>query len=58
MNIKKSDQNPKTISELCGDDAQAFQRFLSKKNHALVEMEKKANQRVLQALEKRLAWAA
>jgi hypothetical protein len=58
MKIKKSDQKPKTISELCGDDAEAFERFLSKKNHALAEMDRKANQRVLQALEKRLAWAA
>jgi len=58
MNIKKSDQKPKTVSELCGDDAEAFERFLQKKNRALAEMDDKANQRVLQALEKRLAWAA
>lgn len=58
MNIKKSDQKPKTISELCGDDVDAFERFLQKKNRVLAEMDEKANQRVLQALEKRLAWAA
>jgi len=30
MKIKKSGQKPKTISELCGHDAGAFERFLSK----------------------------
>ncbi len=58
MNIKKSDQTPKTISELCEDDAGAFERFLRTKNQFLTELDRKANLRVHQALESRLVLAA
>lgn len=58
MKIKKSDQKPKAISQLCGEDAGAFGRFVAKKRQALEEMDKKTNKRALQSLEKKLAWAA
>lgn len=58
MNIKQSDQKPKTISELCGEDPEAFERFLQEKNRALAEMEKTANERAMPVLENRLAWVA
>lgn len=58
MNIKQSNQKPKTLSELFGKDPEAFERFLQEKNRVLAEMEKNANERVLLVLENRLAWAA
>jgi hypothetical protein len=58
MNIKKSNQKPKTLSQVCGEDPEAFQRFLRQKNQAVQQMEEETNQRVRQALAQRLAWAA
>jgi hypothetical protein len=40
MNIKKSDQKPKTISELCGEDAGGFERFLIQENQKFTEIKK------------------
>ncbi len=58
MNIKKSDQKPKTLSELGGEDPEAFERFLQEKNRALAALEKNANDRAMLVPENRLAWAA
>ncbi|MDD5262941.1 MAG: hypothetical protein PHD76_13940 [Methylacidiphilales bacterium] len=58
MNIKQSPQQAKSLSEVCGEDPQAFQRFLLEKNRVLQQMEQESNERVRQALAQRLAWAA
>lgn len=58
MNIKKSIQSPKTLSELCGTNPEAFQQFLRKKNAVLAQMDKDTDQRVRQTLAEQLSWAA
>lgn len=46
IKIKQSAQKPKPLSEIGGNDQEAFERFIPKKSHTLSVMEKNVNQRV------------
>lgn len=58
MNVKKSEQAPQTLSQLCEGQADAFQNFLREKNAFLIKLDEEANQRVQNVLTEHLAWAA
>lgn len=49
---------PRSLTELCGLDDAAFEQYLQQKEAFLHRLDDKANARIAEALEKKLAWVA
>jgi hypothetical protein len=48
----------KTLTEFCGLDNGAFDRYLEQKDSFLLRLDEKAEARICDALEKKLCWVA
>ncbi len=58
MKIEKSDQKPRTITEISGKDPQAFQQFIQEKDATLKMLDQQAKEKALLARQESLAWAS
>ena len=59
MNDQKPVKSPaKTLTEFCELDEAALNRYLEQKSEFLHKLDQKADARILEALEKKLAWVA
>lgn len=57
MKIEIVAQKPRTLSELCGKDPNAFTRFIQKKDASLNGMERSSREKALLARQECLSWA-
>lgn len=58
QNQPKTNQEPQTLTSLCGFDESEFEKYLNRKDSFLECLDQKARARVSDALEKRLSWVA
>jgi hypothetical protein len=58
LKFKSATTKAKTISEVCGQDEKAFERFMRYKEATLAKMEHEVDQRIRKHLAEKMALAA